>query len=499
MYQIMYLRKSRADRPDESVEEVLARHEQILQEYAERSYGSPIPEEKIYREVVSGETIEERPEMQKILMRMEDPSCDGVLVVDPQRLTRGDLSDCGMVVNAFRFSNTRIITPMHIYNLSDSMDRRFFQDELLRGNDYLEYTKMILSRGKYSSAKNGYYIGSVIPFGYKQIWIDKRPSLAIVEDEAYYVRMMFDMYLSGNGPAAIVKKLNNLGVKPRRTDYFSPEAVKSILSNPTYIGKIRWNRTKRIRKLENGKIIKRKVYSPETVEIFDGKHPAIIDEEIFNAVQKKKGSITRTRSDKKSINPLSGLLRCKHCGKVMHYNYKNGHPSYRCDTHYLGSCPQNGVRGNEVLDEVYHSLENNLQNIKVEIASGKAVDNSQAIQAFEDKLKDVHTQKEGLYEFLEKKIYTIEIFTTRRSILEKRENDLEKQIEALKDESVQKETLKTRIVGIKQAMDALRDDSISTKIKNQFLKDVIEVIYIDSSRPQRRSQPNDFDLEIKLK
>ena len=58
---IMYLRKSRSDDPYMTVEEVLARHERQLQEYALSSFGSIIPEERIFREVVSGETIADRP------------------------------------------------------------------------------------------------------------------------------------------------------------------------------------------------------------------------------------------------------------------------------------------------------------------------------------------------------------------------------------------------------------------------------------------------------
>ena len=64
---IIYLRKSRADNQDESVEEILAKHEEMLQELAERELGGRIPEHCIFREVVSGETIEERPEMGKVL------------------------------------------------------------------------------------------------------------------------------------------------------------------------------------------------------------------------------------------------------------------------------------------------------------------------------------------------------------------------------------------------------------------------------------------------
>ena len=83
---LMYLRKSRADDPNETIEEVLRKHYEILQKYAYDKFGENIKEENIYREVVSGETIEERPEIKKVLQRMESPDILGVLVVDPQRL-----------------------------------------------------------------------------------------------------------------------------------------------------------------------------------------------------------------------------------------------------------------------------------------------------------------------------------------------------------------------------------------------------------------------------
>ena len=68
---LAYLRKSRADDPLLTVEEVLSRHEAILDEWAERNIGAKVPEENKYREVVSGEAIADRPEMQKVLKLIE--------------------------------------------------------------------------------------------------------------------------------------------------------------------------------------------------------------------------------------------------------------------------------------------------------------------------------------------------------------------------------------------------------------------------------------------
>ena len=79
---LIYLRKSRQDDPDETVAQVLAKHEEILQEFARRELGGEIPEENIYREVASGESIAERVEVKKVLARIEDPEIEGVLVVE---------------------------------------------------------------------------------------------------------------------------------------------------------------------------------------------------------------------------------------------------------------------------------------------------------------------------------------------------------------------------------------------------------------------------------
>ena len=59
-YYLIYLRKSRQDDPNETVEEVLEKHETMLQEFALKEFGGRIPEENIYREVVSGESIDDR-------------------------------------------------------------------------------------------------------------------------------------------------------------------------------------------------------------------------------------------------------------------------------------------------------------------------------------------------------------------------------------------------------------------------------------------------------
>ena len=121
----LYLRKSRADlEAEERGEgETLTRHQNILIELS-RKYGFYIG--KIYREIVSGESIESRPVVQELLRDVEAGIWKGVLVVEIERLARGDTMDQGRVAKSFKFSNTKIITPMKIYDPNNEFDEEYF-------------------------------------------------------------------------------------------------------------------------------------------------------------------------------------------------------------------------------------------------------------------------------------------------------------------------------------------------------------------------------------
>ena len=111
----IYLRKSRKDLDAEAMGkgETLSRHLDILKALAKRMELNVV---KIYAEVVSGESIDARPQMQELLRDVETGIYDGVLVVEVERLARGDTSDQGRVAKTFKFSNTLIITPSKTYD-----------------------------------------------------------------------------------------------------------------------------------------------------------------------------------------------------------------------------------------------------------------------------------------------------------------------------------------------------------------------------------------------
>lgn len=125
----IYLRKSRADIEMEASNEgeTLARHEKVLIELAEKLN---LNIKCIYKEIMSGETISARPIMQKLLSEVEQKIWSGVLVMEIERLARGNTIDQGVVAQTFQLSNTKIITPLKFYDPKNEFDEEYFEFEL---------------------------------------------------------------------------------------------------------------------------------------------------------------------------------------------------------------------------------------------------------------------------------------------------------------------------------------------------------------------------------
>lgn len=319
-----YLRKSQSDDPNLTVEEVLTKHEALLDEISERLLGGKVPEANKFREVVSGETLSDRPEIQKVLRLIESPKYKAIKCVEPQRLTRGDLEDIGRIMKLLKHTNTIVITQERVYDLREEYDWEAFERKLKQGNEYLEYYKKIQRRGRELSVAAGNFIGSIAPYGYdKTVVMDGKrecPTLKINPEQAEVVRMVFDMYVNQDmGRVTIAKRLNEMGLKPMYGGLWAQDTIKTMLENEHYIGKVKWNHRKTVVVVEDGEI--RKTQPKAKIGeylIYDGKHEAIISEELFRAAREKQGRNHRAKAKTKVRNPLAGLVFCQ-CGRAMSY------------------------------------------------------------------------------------------------------------------------------------------------------------------------------------
>ena len=496
----MYLRKSRADGEHETVEEVLAKHYKILQDYAAAKLGGAVPEDRIYREVVSGETIQDRPQMLRLLERIQSESIEGVLVVDPQRLSRGDLSDCGTIIRAFRYTDTLIVTPPKTYDLGDKYDRKFMEMELMRGNDYLEYVKEIMMRGRIASVQAGNYIGSGSPYGYDKVKDGRTFSLA-PNSESDTVRLIFELWSKdGLGTTTIAQRLDALHIKPRKSEHWSSASIRDMLKNPIYIGKIRWNFRKHVKRYEDGVLVSSRPHAAaEDWILVDGKHEPIISEDVFNAAQERFGQVPKTKPKMKLNNAFAGIMHCS-CGRAMTYR-----PQPRCEDRILCTnmkyCSNRSAIYQDVVDEVVRALIQTVEDLReLSEEPQKSSAAQRAITAaLRKELNALETQQERLYEFLESGVYSTEVFVKRNAVLAERRSELQEAITEAEAQEVSEVNYEQRIIALKEAIAALQNDAVSVEDKNRLLRAVVKnITYHRETSIRGKWQNIPFTLDIEL-
>lgn len=499
---VVYLRKSRSDDPLMDVEEVLANHEKLLDDWAENNLGGIIPEENKYREVVSGETLKDRPEILKLLRKIENPKIKAVAVVEPQRLTRGDLEDIGRIMKLLKHTHTLVATPQRIYNLTDDYDFDAFERELKRGNDYLEYTKKILNRGRLLSVSQGYFIGSIPPYGYEKTFVmdgkRKRPTLAEKSEEADTVRMIFDLYVNKDyGTTNICNILEELHIKPPKGKYWSPYAVNDMLSNIHYIGKVKWNWRKTVLVVEDSEIIKTRPKAKDgDYLVYDGKHPAIVSEELFQAAQEKRGRTSRQKTSTELRNPFAGLLFCR-CGRAMSLRFykdklgkERSAPRLLCDGQTrcrIGSC-----RYSEIVDRVCNALEKHIHDFTVKLQSDEPEVISfhqEKIRLLERRLKELQEKELALWEMQSDPDVTLrmppEIFRTLNEKTQAEKESVQQSLREAYETMPSPIDYAKKISTYQEALDSLRNDTITAKEKNRLLKFCIDRMEYYREPPER--------------
>ena len=477
---LVYLRRSRSDDPSLSVEEVLEKHETILREWIDNNLDGPIPPENWYREVVSGETIAGRPEMIKVLTKVESPKIKAILCVECSRLSRGDLEDCGRLIKLLRYTNTLIITPQRMYDLQDEFDREGFEREIKHGNFYLEYSKKIMKRGIDVLIKAGCFMGSEAPYGYRKVRVlvgkKKLPTLEIVEEEATVVRMIFDWYINEDiGARRIALRLDEMGIKPPRTDVWCSMTIRKILENEHYTGKIRAGAHQMKHEVINQEIIKKKV-AVKDYQLYDGMHDAIIDEETFCKAKAKKDSFPRLKKSNKLRNPLATMLYCE-CGHAMSFVYKRGIARFECPEQRR--CHNSSIDAKQLMDMITDSLKQNLEDFSVEI-NGSNEDiyerHQEKIRFLEQKLKDIEYKELSLWEKYTEEKMPKSVFDNLRQKYEQEKESTEALLKNAIKDMPERIDYEKQIATFHEAIEGMADDSISAEAKNTLLRACIKKI-----------------------
>lgn len=491
---IEYLRKSQMDRDFEnlSVEETLRRHRTILDEFTKQK---KLNVTVILEEVVSGEALSSRPQMLKLLDLVNTGEYDGVICMDIDRLSRGSSVDSGYIMQILQLNDCKIITPNKTYDLLNETDEQFADMKFMFSRYELSTIRKRLITGRDTSVKEGRFMGSVAPYGYKIIKLkgEKGNTLEVIPEEAQVVRMIFDWYTQdGLGTGQIADKLTTLHIKPRKVKEWSTEVVRKILVNEHYTGRLPWKKHIVTKKFVDGQLIKKKYVNKE-YEIHDGRHEPIISKEQFELAQqvRKNNSTRPVKINLEVANPFAGVLHCGHCGTKMTRTTSskknpNAKPRFKCNKSKRCGCKSHIAE--EVENAIVIEMKEWLAGYIVELEQSEVHKDDGlevSLEMLKNRLEELFEQQDNICELHEKKEYSDRLFARRNAAIESEIDkvefdiaDLELKISERKEEA----DVQSSIIPTSQYLLDNYDD-LTPKEKNDIWKLILHrVDYVKTER-----------------
>lgn len=418
-------------------------------------------------EAISGATIDKRPAMLQLLEDLPKLRPTYLIATDQDRISRNN--DFWIIKNTLAKSGTSIITEKEgIIDQSDITKDAL--SDMLAVFSKLE-RKMIgrrISRGATEKIKQGLYFGGK-PYGYHI----KDGKLLVNESEAKLVRQLFSMAADGMPITTIARYFNDRNIKTPKGAIFRVGTLTRILTNPIYIGKLRYN----------GSLIK-------------GKHKPIIDEVTF----KRVNSLISQRRIKNRTRPakylLTGYLKCGVCGSNMsaskgyYTNVRNGkilneYHGYRCKGVVTGHCNVKII--GKIEKYIFDQIAEKIKMLKLNITEGLElfVDKNSNIKKKENlqnDIRDIDSRMSKLLDSYLDGVTDFEIYKKKNNELKLAKEHLLKELEEFSEDDL--------LLKIYEHVQNFNADDVFTNLdfgaKRELLSIFINKIVVNKSGGQGR-------------
>ena len=273
-------------------------------------------------EGITGTSVAKRDDFNRMIKDCKLGKIDRIYVKSVSRFARNAL-DCLEHIRLLKdygvsvfFENDGIDTQTLNSELILYIKSAFAQVESVSGSKRVQTANRM-------RVENGNYIFMAAPFGYR---IENNELIPIPE-QISIVQRIFKEYLAGNGMGKIALQLNNEPDIPCKP--WSKERVRYILSNEKYVGDSMFQKT-----YTPSVLPFRSVRNHGEVEKFyiTNTHTAIIDRELFDAVQEMidKNIQKRAKRAKSKKYDLTGKISCGYCGWLYKRRIQNGIAYWVC-------------------------------------------------------------------------------------------------------------------------------------------------------------------------
>ncbi len=365
----------------------------------------------------------DRPEWERMLADIKEKKINCVIVKDLSRFARNYLEAGDYLEKIFPFLGVRFIAVNDHY---DSAGGIFKEKDLITdfknlANDYYskDISKKVMTAFQTKKGQ-GQFIGSQAPYGY----VLQENYFVIDEPAAEVVRRIFSMKMQGKSFHEIAKILNQENI-PSPSRYagehgakkyrncahilWQPQAVSRILYNRTYVGDLvqgKYNRSIYSKEKQGKK-------KEESWEVVENSHPAIVDRDVFEQIQKIRERNRKARRDKQGepgySNILEGILVCGICQHVMRRNkdVRKGKVQYYfyCGSAYnysLTNCDTSAIADYKIFDIVFRQIK--LQ-IDLAVEAKSLIERMKKSCGYSLELKEKRRKRDQAKEELERYIY----------------------------------------------------------------------------------------------
>ena len=422
---------------------------------------------------ISGKDIKNRPALKELLKDAEEKKFDMVISWKINRISR-KLADVLKIVDILEKNDITFKSYSEPFETDTPAGKMQFQMMALIGEFERGTIAQNVKMGMCAKAKAGEWCGGRV-LGYDLVPVEsqegakrRKNRLTINEKEAEAVRFIFNEYVNGKGYKAITNQLNKLGYKTKKGNDFSVGSIREILTNPVYIGKVRYN----VRQNWSEKIRRNINANPI---ITDGIHEPIIEEGLWDKVQaimeSKKGKPSRIYDGE---YPLTGILKCPKCGAGMVISRTTNkladgtkkRIAYYCCGAWKNKgtsiCNSNTIRVDKANEYVFNKLSELLSNEKMVETIVRNVNKERhnkinpakkELERIDKELEKIDRKKTKLFEAYEEEVISKEEFKERKDELNKRAKSLQEEKEPL-------------IVTL--------SDDVSEEIPYEFIKSILE-------------------------
>ena len=168
----------------------------------------------IYTDYEYSGTNFERPQFQEMMQDIRERRINCIIIRDLSRLGREYLEMGRLIDKVFPFLGVRFISVNDKVDTVKDLDSKKSFEVTLKNivNDmYAKDISVKIKTSKHNRARNGYFIGSVPPYGYKVVKLKEGQKLEVDENVRFIVEEMFRLTLGGKSQYEVAKHVNTKG------------------------------------------------------------------------------------------------------------------------------------------------------------------------------------------------------------------------------------------------------------------------------------------------